>query len=176
MIICRATLTDWGNWAAIVAAGILILGVISGLIRWFFLKACPFSLSVEGKGIVDSMGKPRHYIDIAVNMRAVAPIESLSVQFKGMGTPPILTSLVDLEHGMGLDMNLQVQKEADGAWHWRYIQPYNGSRVRMRIYYRPGRASRGKLEVSLSAARIKGRKSVNFVEEARNEQTKQGVI
>lgn len=136
-VLCARTLTDAGSWAAIVAAAVVVGGLIFGFVRWMirtFREQVLFraeyqhseQLSVFTHEVDASSSLQR--VQITLRMRMNTFVEFVALVFNGNGTLPEIKGLDDWVWGEGkMDSNIRTYPvpyaPQKGTWYWRYSSP-----------------------------------------------------
>ena len=176
-IMFHITGTEWGTYASVISAVILIGGLICTWIKCGYRRAKlhkPFDVScgqkedvTEKSCIVNASNNPQ-YLNVTLEINTEVYIDHISVEFRGNGKIPEIKKLYDWFHGVGeqKDTNVYTHSVIDGTWYWRYIQSYRRplkSHVKIGIEYLAPNSFDGNLMFGLTALGTRARKLLPFV-------------
>ena len=134
-VLARTTLTDWGSWAAIIAAAVVVSILFFGVLKWL-VKQCRkhtlFKPAYQDSEIViaflhkvDASEKVQR-VRVTLRMAFETHVEFVVILFGGKGTLPSIKGLDDYQWGQGsgaippwVFVNRLVGDPED-KWFWRY--------------------------------------------------------
>jgi hypothetical protein len=168
-IMCYLTHTDWGYWASIVSAIILVAGTIWAVSKWICrIKQLrnPFDVyykSKKDKYMSTLASSDTQSVQITLQIKTEVIVEHVSLKFDGEGTVPSIDSLWDWNFGdfsddPNKDPNIFIHPVKDGTWYWKYISQFRrfkGKEVKIGIRYKAPAKFAGNLIIIFTAAPAK---------------------
>ena len=168
-VLSKLTLTDWGSWAAIIAAVVAVGLVLVGFIRWIVrrflihrLFTPEYQPSEESKAATHTTyaSNTTQRVHTTLRFGMDSHIEFVAVLFKGDGILPKIEGLDDWHYNnRGRPPNViqpyPVPNTKDGRWYWYYQTPHHRrrkSRITIGIDYLATGFFNGRIAFEVTAA------------------------
>lgn len=166
-IMAQSTLSIVGSWAAIVAGGLAIIGVVCGICRHFRRKLALrqlfdlYCLIGEEKSYsFSSVVSPEpQFIQLVLEVKADLNAMFMHFSFRGSGVKPDMNFIYDWQFGIeDINPDFRVKQVSDGSWNWTYTKQFpkrRQSKIRVGIKYTAANSFKGDLEVHLTCEEAK---------------------